>query len=201
MPAWTRSSARGDAIRAMLCAPLWSGPAHVVALGSVGVTRRGHQSLQRPCDRAGSAPQQISDKQHIDEIEIRRCTHVCPRSDKLKTPTLRYPYRRSDWLQDGNTFKTNFSLPNAISTMIWSGFWIAATMPRSSAFRRAGLNRMAGDFARCPRAQRHSPRPPAGSRPTAGAKPLRLHWSTYERLRLALTKSRCLNKRRGIVVA
>ena len=100
LPACTRSSARGDAIRAMLCAPLWSGPAHVVALGSVGVTRRGHQSLQRPCDRAGSAPQQISDKQHIDEIEIRRCTHVCPRSDKLKTPTLRYPYRRSDWLQD-----------------------------------------------------------------------------------------------------
>jgi hypothetical protein len=69
---WTRSSARGDAhltIRAMLCAPFRTGTAHIMQLGSVGVTCRGHQSLQPPCSRV--APRQMSRKQHIHDIGIR----------------------------------------------------------------------------------------------------------------------------------
>jgi len=69
---WTRSSARGDGhltIRAMLCAPFRTGTAHIMQLGSVGVNRRGHQSLQPPCGRV--APRQMSGKQHIHDIGIR----------------------------------------------------------------------------------------------------------------------------------
>jgi hypothetical protein len=79
-----RDRRRGDAhltIRAMLCAPFRTGTAHIMQLGSVGVNRRGHQSLQPPCGRV--APRQMSGKQHIHDIGIRSCpvrhrTHSVP---------------------------------------------------------------------------------------------------------------------------
>ena len=87
-------------------------------------------------------------------------------------------------MQDGNTFKTNFSLPNAISTMIWSGFWIAGYYAALVGISACGSEPNGRGFCEMPTG--------SASLPTAArrVKADRWHqaveaadWSTYERLR------------------